>query len=513
MVRISSILIASAILLSCAQIGSITGGPKDIVAPYIVTSQPLDGQLNVTTNLIEIEFNEFVVLQKASENIILLPSNVAYETKLVNKSLVLELKDTLSRNTTYSLYLNGAIKDLTEGNDTLIQLVFSTGNDLDSNRVMFEVNDAFTGEVNKNIVVGLFDSLRKKQPIYFSKTNDKGIAKIRAIADGIYYYSAFDDKNKNRIRDLSESQFASKIPIRIDSSFKDSLKLSLSFPRMLSNALDARFISPYILAVRKPHQRSFDSLSLGSYDISKLSKVSLSDDSIHYYLPEYFESLQVILDTLTKKVRNTEDLKELTLLTSPKRRVLLPSQCCLELVFNTFLDSMTMRQEAFRLFDSRDSSYQEITSNLSIDKNVLRFSKANYSCEKVIFQMDSGAVFGPNGIANDYIETIIECKLPENLGVLNIDVQTQVAPWYIELVQSGEVKALQTSLEQSEKVSFTSLLPGSYSIYIVEDRNDNGKWDAFDPLTFSFPEKRISYPRKVRVKANFEHDIEFVIQE
>ena len=118
MVRISSILIASAILLSCAQIGSITGGPKDIVAPYIVTSQPLDGQLNVTTNRIEIEFNEFVVLQKASENIILLPSNVAYETKLVNKSLVLELKDTLSRNTTYSLYLNGAIRDLTEGNDT-----------------------------------------------------------------------------------------------------------------------------------------------------------------------------------------------------------------------------------------------------------------------------------------------------------------------------------------------------------------------------------------------------------
>lgn len=513
MVRISSLLITLAILLSCAQIGSITGGPKDEAAPTIVKSKPVDGQLNVNTNSIQIEFDEFVVLQKPNENIILLPSNVAYEAKLINKSLILSLKDTLSENTTYSLYLNGAIKDLTEGNDTLIQLVFSTGNELDSNRVAFEVSDAFTGELNKDVVVGLFDSLHSEQPIYFSKTDAKGKAIIRAIADGLYYYSAFDDKNKNRIRDRNEAQFASNTPILIDTSFSDTLKLSLSTPKRVYNTLDVGFISPYILAVRKPHECSFDSISLGSLDVSLLSKEKFSGDSIHYYLPSYFESIQVNFDTLQKKARNAEDINQISLLTSIKKYVLLPEICCLELGFNALLDSITIRPDAFRLFNSKDSTYQDITSNVSIDKNMIRFGKAEYSCENVVFQMDSAAVFGPNGMANIALKTKIQCKTPEDLGVLQINVQTQMGPWYIELVQNGAVKSLQSSLQESERVTFVNLLPGSYSIYVVEDRNDNGKWDPFDPDTFSFPERRFLYPKKVSVKANFEHDIEFIIQE
>ena len=81
----------------------------------------------------------------------LLPSNVSYETRLVNKTLFIDLEQELEVNTTYSLYLNEAVKDITEGNDTLIQLVFSTGFELDSNEVFFQISDAMN-----SICVGLF---------------------------------------------------------------------------------------------------------------------------------------------------------------------------------------------------------------------------------------------------------------------------------------------------------------------------------------------------------------------
>ena len=196
MVRIGGVLVGFLLLSSCAQIGTITGGVKDIVPPRIEKSTPLDGSVNVNTSQIEIEFDEFVVLQKPKENMVLLPSNVSYETKLINKTLTIDLQQKLSPNTTYSLYLNGAVKDITEGNDSLIQLVFSTGPFLDSNIVDFQLKDAFTNEIQSGITVGLFDSLEQLQPIYFSNTDEQGRARIRAIADGTYFYAAFADENK-----------------------------------------------------------------------------------------------------------------------------------------------------------------------------------------------------------------------------------------------------------------------------------------------------------------------------
>ena len=100
MVRFGGILVGFIMLSSCAQIGTITGGAKDIMPPCIEKSTPVDGSVNVITKQIQIEFDEFVVLQKPKENLVLLPSNVSYETKLINKILTLDLQEDLSPNTT-----------------------------------------------------------------------------------------------------------------------------------------------------------------------------------------------------------------------------------------------------------------------------------------------------------------------------------------------------------------------------------------------------------------------------
>tara|TARA_B100000767_G_scaffold273852_1_gene305203 strand:+ start:4067 stop:5626 length:1560 start_codon:yes stop_codon:yes gene_type:complete len=512
MVRFGGLLVGF-LLSSCAQIGTITGGEKDMVPPRIEKSIPADGSVNVNTSQIQIEFDEFVVLQKPKENLVLLPSNVSYETKLINKTLILDLQDELAANTTYSLYLNGAIKDLTEGNDTLIQLVFSTGPFLDSNIVDFQVKDAYTNEIQSGITVGLFDSLEQLQPIYFSKTDDEGRARIRAIADGEYFYAAFSDENQNRARDVDEFQFADKYSIQVDSSFKDTLKLVTSKPLVPKSSLSASFISPYILAIRIPAESSFEGLEIKGLNIAQTPIKEFNWDSIHFYLPTYHEFLQVSFDTLSKKVRNKKDLTTLSLFKDVKKFTLLPDDCCLKMSFDMPLESIDLTKGSFRLFSPQDSSYQEIQTGITILNNTLSFDTKGYACNNVRFEIDSGSIVGANGSVNSGIQTVIQRKEPEDLGILNVDIGTFIEHWFIVLEKDGKEIARRNALSASQSVKFQNLIPGNYTVHVVEDVNENEIWDPFEPKSFSPPERRFSFARKTSVKANFEHEIDFVIPE
>ena len=45
-------------VISCASVGSPSGGPKDITPPRLEISSPIENALNVSQNRIEIKFNE-----------------------------------------------------------------------------------------------------------------------------------------------------------------------------------------------------------------------------------------------------------------------------------------------------------------------------------------------------------------------------------------------------------------------------------------------------------------------
>ncbi|MDG1349840.1 MAG: Ig-like domain-containing protein [Crocinitomicaceae bacterium] len=506
MVRFASLLIFCLLCLGCAQIGSITGGSKDTIAPRIKGSNPMDGALNVQTRQIEIEFDEFVALQKPNENIVLLPSNVSYETRLVNKTLFIDLEQELEVNTTYSLYLNEAVKDITEGNDTLIQLVFSTGFELDSNEVFFQISDAYTNAPIQDATVGLFDSLAQNKPIYFSKTNEKGFAKLRAIADGSYFYAVFLDENKNNISDADEAQFATMSPIHIDTNYTDTLHCKLSIPLMKKSPTQMEFIASHILALRKPSVLSFDEFYANEVDLTQLPTTQMNDDSIHYYLPTYYESLQVAVDTLKKKVRNEYPEAAITSLTLVKKFVLLPDSCCVRINFDRRIDSV--KNEGLRIFLPVDSSLIALDLGVLLLKNALNIELGAAEFDRAILKIDSGAIIGINGSVNEAMDFVLQRKNSESLGDLNVAGYSSANKYFISLFKSEKLIDKRVDLTGNVNVSFNELIPGDYDVFIVEDKNNNGIWDPFDPETYTAPEKRFSLGRKVRVKANFEHEIE-----
>ena len=71
-------------------------------------------------------------------------------------------------------------------------------------------------------MIGLYDSLVQEKPTYFSKTDDKGYAKLRALREGKFFYKVFVDENKNRIKENDEVQFASTQAVLLDSAYSDT---------------------------------------------------------------------------------------------------------------------------------------------------------------------------------------------------------------------------------------------------------------------------------------------------
>lgn len=508
-------IIITAILLSaCAQVGSISGGPKDNTPPRIVSCSPFDGQRLVNSTQMTIEFDEYIKLQKPSENIILLPANIEYEYMLKGKTLRIEFQEKLKENTTYSLYLNGAVQDITEGNDTLIQIAFSTGNEIDDNEAYFFVSDGYSGKKKENVLIGLYDSLDQTEPTYFSKTDDKGYAKLRALKEGPFFYKAFIDENKNRIKENDEIQFASKQSIFLDSTYSDSLNLFITKPIINLNSVEASFITPYILDVKIPNEYTFSDLKFNGIQPKILDSLSNEENKRRYILPNYVEAVDLELDTLNKKIRNDKNIEKIDLFESIKKINLFPSTSHIFLDFNTSINSVRFDQFDFNLMNIIDSTIVELdSSKISCKLNRIELDVKGESFKKAMLRIDSAALHDKNGLSNNKINILLVRKAQEDLGALHVEVETELEFWFIELLQNDKSISMQTSLSKSQSLLFENLEPGNYSISIVEDKNKNNRWDPFNPYDYSGPEKRFTLGRTIKVKANWEHEVDFKVSE
>ena len=104
-------------VVGCARMGSPDGGWYDDTPPYVVGSTPQDKEANVHPKRISIYFNEFIKLEDAQNKVIVSPPQLEMpEIKDGGKRVIVELKDTLKENTTYTIDFSDAISDFTEGN-------------------------------------------------------------------------------------------------------------------------------------------------------------------------------------------------------------------------------------------------------------------------------------------------------------------------------------------------------------------------------------------------------------
>lgn len=198
------IIIAAAVMYSCANSGNPSGGPIDKTPPIFMRSNPTPNAVNVKDRKIEIFFDEIVTLKDPSTKIIVSPAQTEMpRMSALGRKVTVELVDSLLPNTTYTIDFSNSIQDNNEGNAIdNFAFAFSTGSVIDSMRVSGYVLDSRTLEPMQSVVVGLQSNLadsafHKEKLQRVALTNDRGQFTIRNVSPGNYHIFALKDLDRD----------------------------------------------------------------------------------------------------------------------------------------------------------------------------------------------------------------------------------------------------------------------------------------------------------------------------
>lgn len=191
---------------SCANMGNPSGGPKDTIPPVVIKSEPAPFELNVGENKVRLFFDEFVITDELNDKFVISPpieKRPTFKTK--GKSLIIDLREELKDSTTYSLDFKDAIVDNNEKNPLRdLRLAFSTGETLDSLRMVGYVKDAFSLEPVENAYVLLYRNLSDTmvtttRPDFIAKTNAEGFFAVTNLPEATYQVFTLTDNDNNLI--------------------------------------------------------------------------------------------------------------------------------------------------------------------------------------------------------------------------------------------------------------------------------------------------------------------------
>lgn len=229
------------LLSSCAKMGQPDGGWYDETPPRILGASPADKATKVTGHKMLIYFNEFIKLTDATQKVVVSPPQMeAPDIKDAGKRIIIDLKDSLKANTTYTIDFSDAISDNNEGNPLgNYTYSFSTGSEIDTMEVSGYVYEAENLEPIKGIMVGLYDNLAdsvfRKEPFQrVSRTDSRGRFVIKGIKPGNYRVYALMDADGNYLYNQKSEKIAfsrdiivpsCKPDIRQDTIWRDSLHI------------------------------------------------------------------------------------------------------------------------------------------------------------------------------------------------------------------------------------------------------------------------------------------------
>lgn len=224
-------LLALILTAACASIGNPDGGRFDETPPRVVGSSPADGAVNVSKRKVQILFDEYIKLEKASEKVVISPPQIEpTNVRADGKRVKVDFYDSLRANTTYTIDFSDAIEDNNEGNPMgQYTFSFSTGDVIDTMQVSGRVLNAADLEPIKGIMVGLYpadstwnDTLFRTRPfLRVSRTNGEGRFTIKGVKDGAYRVRALEDKDGDFVFSQKNERVAFDTTVYVTGSFPD----------------------------------------------------------------------------------------------------------------------------------------------------------------------------------------------------------------------------------------------------------------------------------------------------
>lgn len=123
-------------------------------------------------------------------------------------------------------------------------------------------------------------------------------------------------------------------------------------------------------------------------------------------------------------------------------------------------------------------------------------------------KIDSAACYDIYGVCNDSIQQNIKLKSKTEYSTLRVKMTQFDARARIQLLSEKEV-VLREEAATSDGVLFEYLAPNSFFLRLYIDENGDGKWTTGDWLQKRQPEPIYYYPKKLKLRANWDFEESF----
>lgn len=511
------ILFLSLILLSCARVGSPTGGPKDEKPPIMVSAEPDFGTTNFKSKKIKIHFDEFVKFKDLNKQLITSPP-LKYQPEITplgiaSKTITIKLKDTLKTNTTYTFNFGNAIIDNAEGNVLeQFKYVFSTGDFIDSLQIKGRVSYSMSLDKPKNILVMLYNMdstytdsvIYRKKPNYVTNTLDTTLFSITNIKQGKYRLIALEDRNSNMTYEPHSDKIGyinAPISIPTDSSFNLNIfreTLPFGIKKILENGKDKLLIAyegKWNADIQRIYQEKRDSIPFIKYAPKNRDSVDVwykntIADSIFVKIKSKIDSTYKV--RLRTKKKDSLDIKPLISQTlNPRDSLIFESNTPIERIIKEHIEIINKDSIAIA-FEA--STYKNPLSVL------LDFKREPENSYNITVLPDAFCDF--YGRTNDSIQLKLNTRKPEDYGEIIFTVKTNKLT-IVELLTEQD-KVIETNyINQTTELKYPELLPGKYKLRCMIDDNTNNRWDTGNFLEHRQPERVIYFDGIIELRANW----------
>lgn len=490
--------------LGCASINPLDGGAKDEAAPKVLSSYPDSAALNVRTQEIRLNFDEYIKAQNIRDLLIISPSlSETPKTEIKKKSLIISFEDSLRSNTTYTLSLNGSIIDNNEGNILEnYQLSFSTGAYLDSLKYRAVVINASDKAACTDCIIALYTSNKDslpllEKPVYLGRTSASGKTRIPNLAKGKYRVAAIRDENKNLKLDpdemislitdieLTDSMPADSIYVFPYYTGENKATVTRSYPGVVKLAFERPVVA-------KQLELKADSVPL-AFEFNSIR------DTLTAYLDTSYQGRIKIQMSLDSSIQDlTYEVKDI-----PKYiKANLKARAAGSITLSCPMRIAAVRPEQLSLW--QDSVELSLDSIRTEGVDVVIFSKSIKDQALRVMLQDSAITSSFQ--KTNRADTILLAQKVAQETLLTIDLKLAIDGQYILQLLSRDAVLLQQNIESSQKITFDHLAPGSYRIKIIADYNKNGIWDTGNFLLNQKPED-VFMSESVELRSNWDKEL------
>ncbi len=535
-VRSGLALAALLALSSCAAISSPQGGPRDKTPPRLVATSPDSAARNVKQQFIRLTFSEPIQVRELSKNLLItpnLPPDNSYSVRPDRDFVTLLFKKPLDANTTYSFNFRKAIVDATESLPAKYQaLSFSTGATLDSGRVRGTVVDLLSTRPANDVVVGLYRptdtiGVRRGQPYYLTRTDDKGQFQINFVRVAPYKVYAWTDKNNNnRFDDGEKIAYLSKQLQVTDTTAPRTLRLVRPDrlpPRrtgLETTATQARVnfnegLRTAALAAVAP--------VAGTPATAIQNATELTDRGhalLIYKTPALGDGryLLTITDSVGNERRDTLNLRFPVPTAVSKKALPLPGatvagnprtvyrQGQLKFLFPVPVVLLAGRSPGTLTEDSLKTHALKVPAEavLSPGRTELLVTLDTKALKNVEIRLDTTAILAVTGQS-------LGLRRPLRLGVVDQDPSGVITGDIQTTAKSFELQLLNEQLQVVAQLRsprgtyrFAYLVPGKYRLRVLIDQDGDGRWRGGDPNLEVPAEPVYLYPEVLQVRSDFE---------